>query len=127
MNLDKMTHHQDIAAALGRELWTTDSFVPRYRSGVIGAWRIHPGGSLVSDWGYCSGPCLMEMLPSLARRVQARPEAGSEAWETWMSLTPHEIESQELGYLHTSGHVAIMGLGMGGLRPTLRYGARSRR
>ena len=108
-----MTHHQDIASALGRELWTTDSFVPRYRSGVMGSWRIHPGGNLVSDWGYWSGPCLMEMLPSLARKVHTPSEAGQEGWETWMSLTPLEIESQELGYLNATGHVAIMGLGMG--------------
>ena len=30
-----------------------------------------------------------------------------------MSLTPHEIESQELGFLHASENVVIMGLGMG--------------
>lgn len=98
-----------IAAALGKPLWTTDAFMPRYRAGEHGNWRIHPGGAVAHDWGYHSGPCVVEMLPSLARKV-----AGSAgAWDTWMSLTPHEIESQELGYRHAHGHTVIMGLGMG--------------
>jgi hypothetical protein len=36
-----------------------------------------------------------------------------ERWETWMSLSPHEIESQELGCRYAHGHTAVMGLGMG--------------
>ncbi len=30
------TENREIAATLGRELWSTDSFVPQYRSGEIG-------------------------------------------------------------------------------------------
>jgi hypothetical protein len=103
--------NHDIAAALSTRLWATDLFMPRYRAGEIGDWRINPGGQLVHDWGYYTGPCLVEMLPSLARRV--KQVAAGDAWETWMSLTPHEIESQELGCRHASGHTVIMGLGMG--------------
>ena len=31
---------------------------------------------------------------------------------TWMSISPMEIESQEIGQ-HARGHVVVMGLGMG--------------
>jgi hypothetical protein len=105
-----MNENITIAAALGRQLWTTDTFVPRYRCGELGQWRIIPGGQLVHDWGYFTGPCILEMLPSLARKVES---AGGDRWETWMSLTPHEIESQELGFRHAFGNMVIMGLGMG--------------
>jgi len=108
-----MTQKQDIAAALGKKLWSTDSFIPEYRWGEIGPWRINPGGQLVNDWGYYSGPCLLEMLPSLSRKVVTKGDINSDLWETWMALTPQEIESQELGYLHASKEVVIMGLGMG--------------
>ena len=107
-----MNHNLHIAAPLGKTLWTTEAFVPQYRTGEIGPWRINSGGALVNDWGYYSGPCLLEMLPSLARKVDA-DDVDGQGWETWMSLTPHEIESQELGYQQAFGHVAIMGLGMG--------------
>jgi hypothetical protein len=113
MSRFNMTQNRDIAAALGRELWSTDAFVPQYRSGEIGPWRINTGGQLVNDWGYYSGPCLLEMLPSLARRVPSKTNVDGDGWETWMSLTPLEIESQELGFLQASENVVIMGLGMG--------------
>ncbi len=60
----RMNQNIDIAAALGKPLWRTDSFIPRYRVGEVGSWRINPGGQLVNDWGYFTGPCLLEMLPS---------------------------------------------------------------
>jgi len=53
------------------------------------------------------------MRPSLARKVKLRENVEGESWETWMSLTPHEIESQELGCRHAFEHAVIMGLGMG--------------
>ncbi len=107
-----MTSNLDIATALGKELWTTGSFVPQYQSGKIGSWRINTGGQLVNDWGYYSGPCLLEMLPYLARKASSN-NVDSEGWEIWMSLTPHEIESQELGFQYAFGKMVIMGLGMG--------------
>lgn len=87
--------------------------MPTYREGEIGDWKIDRGGQLVHDWGYHTGPCLVEMLPSLARKVKSKQNADSDCWETWMSLTPHEIESQELGCRFAFGHTVIMGLGMG--------------
>ena len=108
-----MNPNADIAAALGQQLWTTDSFLPEYRAGEHGPWRVNPGGPLVTDWGYVSGPRLLEMLPSLSRRVISEDGVDQDEWEVWMSLTPHEIESQELGYRYAFGNVVIMGLGMG--------------
>ncbi len=108
-----MIHHRDIAAALGKKLWTTDLFMPGYRSGEIGPWKINPGGQLIHDWGYYTGPCLVEMRPSLARKVKSSENVDGDRWEIWMSLTPHEIESQELGCRHAFKHAVIMGLGMG--------------
>jgi hypothetical protein len=107
------TSSSDIAAALGRTLWTTNSFVPQYNSGEIGPWRIVKGGQLVNDWGYYTGPCLLEMLPSLSRKTASDDSGDGDGWETWMSLTPHEIESQELGFQYAVGDMVVMGLGMG--------------
>ena len=108
---NNVINNHDIASALGMKLWTTNLFMPRYRAGEIGHWRINPGGQLVHDWGYYTGPCLVEMLPSLARKVKSKQNV--DWWENWMSLTPHEIESQELGCRHAVEHTVIMGLGMG--------------
>lgn len=102
-----------IAAALGLRLWTTEAFIPAYRAGASGRWRIHPGGALVHDHGYHSGPCLLTMLPSLSRKSASAGDADDGPWETWMSITPLEVESQELGYRHAFGHTVVMGLGMG--------------
>ena len=46
---------------------------------------------------------------------KALSEAGdkNDRWDTWMSLTPQEIESQELGCRNAFGHTVVMGLGMG--------------
>jgi hypothetical protein len=71
-----MNHNRAIAASLGKELWTTDWFIPRYRSGETGPWKIIPGGGLIHDRGYYTGPCMVEMLPSLARRK--RPDAAAD-------------------------------------------------
>lgn len=107
-----MADKKTVADRLGQTLWTTDLFIPQYRAGEIDDWRIGVGGQLVHDWGYFAGPCLLEMLPSLERRVRGRG-GEPDRWETWMSLTPHEIESQELGCRYAFGHTVIMGLGMG--------------
>lgn len=102
-----------LAAAMGVRLWTTDAFIPAYREGTSGRWRIVPGGALAHDYGYHSGPCLLTMLPSLLRKSGSAGDADDGPWEMWMSITPHEVESQELGYRHAFGHTVVMGLGMG--------------
>lgn len=104
---------REIAASLGQPLWTSDFFMPKYRAGEFGRWRIHPGGQLINDWGYFTQTSLLEMLPSLSRKVDSAVDGIDEQWDLWMSLTPHEIESQQLGCVHASGHTAVMGLGMG--------------
>lgn len=102
-----------LAAALGLRLWTTEAFIPAYRVGESGRWRLNPGGALVHDYGYHSGPCLLAMLPSLSRKAGSAGDDEDGPWETWMSITPLEVESQELGYRHAFGHTVVMGLGMG--------------
>lgn len=108
-----MTDIAEIAAALNKKLWTTDLFLPQYRGVEIGPWRIRQGGQLVHDWGYFSGPCLLEMRPSLMRKALSEAGDKNDRWDTWMSLTPQEIESQELGCRNAFGHTVVMGLGMG--------------
>jgi hypothetical protein len=102
-----------MAAALGEVLWTTDLFMPSYQAKELENWRILDGGQLGHDWGYVSGPVMLQILPSLLRRVRSPQSKDSAEWEIWMSLTPHEIESQELGCRYAYGHVVVMGLGMG--------------
>ena len=88
-------------------LYTTDLYLPPYRACEVGRWRIVRGG-LQLDRGYHSGAWLVQGMPALLRR----PTPDSD-WETWMSLSPYELESQEFGCRHAWGHTAVMGLGMG--------------
>jgi hypothetical protein len=96
-----------LAGALGVPLFTTDLYVPHYRDGDVGRWRIVHGGFAL-DRGYHSGVWAVQGMPALLRRTS--PTA---AWETWMSLSPHEVESQEFGCRHAWGRTVVMGLGMG--------------
>ena len=57
----------EIAVTLGKKLWTTDLFMPQYRCGEIGAWRIDEGGQLINDWGYYSGLCLAGSQSNIER------------------------------------------------------------
>ena len=103
---------QKIAELLGKKIWQTNLFIPDYHVGEIGQWKIVPGGQLLHDWGYYSDQCLVAMNPALARRSDSKSDDHSN-WAIWMSLTPHEIESQELGCHYAYGHTVVMGLGMG--------------
>jgi hypothetical protein len=78
-----------------------DLFIPRYRAVASGAWEMRIAGPLFAP-GYWSAPVLVESVPVLLR-----------GRETWMSITPLEIESQEIGIKAAHGHVAVLGLGMG--------------
>lgn len=103
----------DIAAAqlaevLGLPLFQSSYFLPDYHAGENGSWRLTQMATGV-DHGYYSSQWLISGMPLLMRRNQEN----SKIWETWMSLTPHEIESQEPGCLCAHGHTVIMGLGMG--------------
>ena len=96
-----------MAEALNVSLFTTDLYVPKYRTGDVGRWRIIQGGFNL-DRGYHSGLWGVEGMPALLRRSTS----GSQ-WETWMSLSPHELESQEFVCRHAAGNTVVMGLGMG--------------
>jgi spermidine synthase len=81
--------------------WTTDLFVPRYRPMRHGDWELRIGELNVVQ-GYWSDSVLVPDMAVLLRDS-----------ETWMSMTPYEIESQEIGVRLSRGHVLIQGLGMG--------------
>ncbi len=79
----------------------TDLFVPSYREMRQGAWELRVSGMNLAP-GYWSGTVLVQGMAALLRDGKA-----------WMSMTPYEIESQEIGVRLSHGHVLIHGLGMG--------------
>ncbi|OGU16432.1 MAG: hypothetical protein A2076_03370 [Geobacteraceae bacterium GWC2_53_11] len=99
---------EQLAQMLGVPLFNTPYFIPVYPSGDQGSWRLSHMASGI-DFGYYTRQWLISGMPLLMRHAPGNPEQ----WETWMSLTPHEIESQEPGCLCAHGHTVIMGLGMG--------------
>ncbi len=99
---------EHLAAALGVALFRTDLYLPRYVEGHIGRWKMTRSGFSIAR-GYHSGLWGVWGMPVLLREGNG----DGQAWETWMSLSPHEIESQELGCRYAWGHTAVMGLGMG--------------
>jgi hypothetical protein len=80
--------------------------MPQYPDGAVGPWRMQRTG-VGLDRGYHSGPCVSSGSTVLLRQRDAG------GWETWMSLSPMEVESQELACRHARGHTVVMGLGMG--------------
>ncbi len=72
----------------------------------MGRWQMRRG-RVGLDRGYHSGPCVAADSALLLRK------GAGDHWETWMSLSPFEIESQELACRHAHGHTVVMGLGMG--------------
>ena len=85
----------------GVPLFQTDLFVPRYRPMRHGAWELRVTGMSLAP-GYWSQSALMSEMAVLLRDNAS-----------WMSLTPFEVESQEIGLRLAHGHVLICGLGMG--------------
>ena len=79
----------------------TDLFVPIYKAMRQGPWELRVSGMNLVP-GYWSGTVLVQGMAALVRDG-----------ETWMSMTPYEIESQEIGVRLSHGHVLIHGLGMG--------------
>lgn len=78
----------------------TRAIASLYRPLESGRWALRMGGVVLMR-GYWSPPQFVEMI-ALVRDGK-----------TWMSLTPVEVESQQLGVEAAHGHVVIMGLGMG--------------
>lgn len=81
--------------------FATDLFLPRYREMASGDWQLRVGLNGLAQ-GYWSPAVIVPELPMLLR-----------GRDTWMSVTPLEIESAEIGIRLSRGHVLIMGLGMG--------------
>ncbi len=79
----------------------TELFEDLYRPLDSGRWSLG-APTMVLTRGYWSPPALVPDVRALTRDG-----------ETWMSLTPLELESQAIGVHYASGHVAIFGLGMG--------------
>jgi hypothetical protein len=90
---------------LNAPLFQTEMFIPKYKPIQKDNWRlVHMG--LGFDHGYFTDVWAVENMPILARKNNA-------TWETWMSICPHELESQKLCCKYAFGKTAIMGLGMG--------------
>lgn len=83
------------------DLYRTDLFVPTYRPLAQGAWSIRTAELLLCK-GYWSPAQLVTGMVGLSRDGA-----------TWMSLTPMEMESQEIGIRQAWGDVVIFGLGLG--------------
>jgi len=79
----------------------TELFEDLYRPLDSGRWSLRPP-AMVLTRGYWSPPALVNNVRALTRDG-----------DTWMSLTPLELESQAIGVHYATGHVAIFGLGMG--------------
>ncbi len=95
-----------LAQALGLPVFAPHWHMPQYPEGAVGPWRMRRTG-MGLDRGYHSGPCVTPGSTVLMR------QSATGGWETWMSLSPLEVESQELACQHARGHTVVMGLGMG--------------
>ncbi len=95
-----------LAAALGVPVFGHDLFMPRYRPMARGDWTLRIVDFQLSP-GYWSGLCALPAMPILSRRDAEGRDL------PWMSMSPLEIESQEIGVRASRGHTVIHGLGMG--------------
>jgi hypothetical protein len=93
---------------LNTPIFQTGLFIPKYKDIQKDNWKISRMG-LGFDHGYFSDVWAVENMPILLRRTKE----DFEKWETWMSICPHELESQELCCKYALGNVVVMGLGMG--------------
>lgn len=95
---------QGLAAALlptMMPVFKTDLFIPRYSLASKGRWWLKQADFSIAN-SYWGPAILTQNLIALIRDGQ-----------TWMSTSPLELESQELGIRHAAGHVLIYGMGMG--------------
>ena len=81
-------------------------FIPRYQPFSGARWSLRHADMVLCP-GYWTPPQLVNGMALLTRI----DESGKP--HTWMSISPMEIESQEIGCQHARGHVVVMGLGMG--------------
>ena len=93
---------------LNTPVFRTELFIPKYKPQQKSNWRLTYMG-MGFDHGYFSDVWAVENMPILSRRSKN----DNDKWESWMSICPHELESQELCCKYAYGKVVIMGLGMG--------------
>lgn len=86
----------------GLDYYETDLFIPTYRlADGIDGWRLRAAALSVSQ-GYWTPTHFVRDMVGLLRHG-----------DTWMSTSPMEMESQEIGVRLSHGHVLICGMGMG--------------
>lgn len=102
-----MLPEANMANLLGVPLFSTRWYVPAYRPMQTDRWQVVECPFHL-ERGYHSGTWAVGAMPILMRRAQD----AAQTWQTWMSFSPQEIESQELACQHACGHVVVMGLGM---------------
>lgn len=78
-----------------------DLFIPKYKSIKKGDWEIRHANMVLCP-GYFTGVQLVRNMAALIRHGHS-----------WMSMTPRELESQEIGVRLARGSVVIFGMGMG--------------
>ena len=86
-------------------VYEADLFRPTYQPFESSRWRLKIA-EMVLCQGYWSPPRLAVNMAALLRTENGETRS-------WMSMTPMEIESQEIGCRFAVGHVVVMGLGMG--------------
>lgn len=85
----------------GVSRYDTDIVAGLYRPMRSGAWDLRHTGAVLTK-GYWGEVSLVQDMTALMRGD-----------DTWMSITPMEIESQRIGVDHAVGHVVVFGLGLG--------------
>lgn len=93
---------RELLGGFKRDLW-----FPCYPSGAAGPWAVRII-AMVANRGYWG-----EVYKTAGTVILSGPGAQGEA--SWMSMTPSEIESQEIGLAAAYGHTVVLGLGMGWL------------
>ncbi|EWY38376.1 hypothetical protein N825_12800 [Skermanella stibiiresistens SB22] len=93
----------------GAPLYAPDVFRPVYRPIQGERWRLDVAPLSLCP-GYWSG---VQVVTDMAVLTRIHGEGADAGLRTWMSMTPMEIESQELGCRAATGHTVVMGLGMG--------------
>lgn len=83
----------------------TDLWFPQYRNAVSDHWTLRFVG-MAAGRGYWGDQYKIWGAVTLGGPGATSPAA-------WMSTTPFEIESQEIGLAAARGHTVVLGLGMG--------------
>jgi hypothetical protein len=102
---DMIIDGDEIDAGLLFGAFRSALWFPRYRVGACGAWRVRvmQQPAVRGYWGTVYRVAGTVMLTG--------PSRGNA--EVWMSMTPMEVESQEIGIAAAHGHTVVLGLGMG--------------